>query len=180
MLDFILDFVCFLNDNNFYISEDKTKRFIKSFYELDIEDYKQLVSLMKTSFCSCKNESAIIEDLFIDFLIKKDNYSTKNALERKEKKLKEDFEKMTFESQEEIDKINEQISEIIKILEEKEYDEKASDKNESKMAELAKKYAKKCPEIKDFLEEVKKNGESVAMLKFFKNRHRIRKEMPIN
>ena len=177
MLEFILDFVIFLNENDFCISEDKVKRFIKLFNSLDIENYDSLISSMKTSFCACREESASLEEYFLEFLIKIDEYKTKKALEIKEKKLKEDFEKMTFESQDEIDKINKQIDEIIKLLADKDYGERASDKNELQMLALAKKYSKKCPEISDFLEEIKKNGESIAMQKYFNKIDVILKEI---
>lgn len=177
MLDFIIEFVSFLNENEFYIPQDKIKRFIDTFYFLDIADYDQLISLLKTCFSSNKTEYYLIEEYFIEFLLSKDAQNSETVLKQKEKRLKKSFENLLAESEEEIEKINKQIEEIANIYKNKEYEIKTSKKREDDLSIIAKKYLKKCPEFKDFLKEIKDNGQIPAFEKYFENLDKILKQI---
>lgn len=105
----IIEFVQYLNENGYSISPDKISRFFEILSNEDdmYVETNELLSLMKSTFCSSKEEVLVLPEHF-DYFLKRHEELMKNSM------IEEDKKKNTKQYQETKKSLEDEIDDIVK------------------------------------------------------------------
>lgn len=177
IINYIVDFVQYLNENGFEITNDKISRFFYAMNdtEIDFTERDDVLSLMQTTFCTNKYQVDVLPEYFDNYINQKDKINKTNRLNEEVKKSKNHLDEFSTSIETEINKLLQEIEEIAKKIREQNLEtqslltksEKAFvDKNTDKIKELLKKVKNKI--IKDLIKNCILKNDSEAFQNFSK------------
>ena len=113
--DFIVEFSEYLNEQGYNVTPQKIYRLLRAFEDddsLDCTDFDDILSLMKTHFCTSRQEISNIRALFIDYIKYKDSIIESKNSQKKIDDVNTAKSKLQKETQEKSGAISDEVSQL--------------------------------------------------------------------